>query len=283
MDMLIDTETLERELGNESLRVLDATLHFAARGEIRSGRADWEEEHIPGSRFVDLLEELSLPESELPFTRPSTEQLDRILGEMGIALDSKVVVYSRGPESSMWATRLWWLLRSAGVANVALLDGSFAKWKAEGRPTSTESCRVTAVDGKSQPDDSWWATADEVLAAIDDGGVCTLNALPAALHAGEVEMGYRRPGRIAGSQNTPFSGVLDPETGTLRSDDELRAYFQLVGGKEDKRVISYCGGGIAATLVGFALRRIGYSNVGVYDGSLNEWSRNGELPMETGD
>jgi len=57
----------------------------------------------------------------------------------------------------------------------------------------------------------------------------------------------------------------------------------VVGGKEDKRVISYCGGGIAATLVGFALRRIGYSNVGVYDGSLNEWSRNGELPMETGD
>jgi len=76
--------------------------------------------------------------------------------------------------------------------------------------------------------------------------------------------------------------VLDPETGTLRSEPELREHFRMVGTASGTRVISYCGGGIAATLNGFALRRLGHSNVGVYDGSLNEWSRNPDLPMETG-
>jgi len=282
MDSLIDTETLATKLGDPQLRIFDATVHFAAGGTTRSGLSDWEEGHIPGSRFVDLLAEFSEPDVELHFTRPGAERLDRVLGQLGVTLDSKVVVYCAGPGSTMWATRLWWLLRSAGISDVALLDGSFAKWKSEGRTISTEPCRYAQVAGKSRPDESWWATQDEVLAAIGNEAICTLNALPQRLFTGEVEMGYSRPGRIAGSQNAPFNGVLDAEAGTLRSESELREHFAIVDPSSANRVISYCGGGIAATLNGFALRRLGYSNVGVYDGSLNEWSRDPKLPMETG-
>jgi len=202
---------------------------------------------------------------------------------LGIDDDSQVVVYCDAPGSTMWATRLWWLLRSAGVENVALLDGSFAKWKAEGRPVSVEPCCYAETTTRSRPDESWWATQEEVQSAIGDDTVCTLNALPRALFTGEREMGYSRPGRIAGSQNARFTGVLDPESGSLRSESELRKHFSMVESGRGTRVISYCGGGIAATLTGFALRQLGHANVGVYDGSLNEWSRDPKLPMETGD
>jgi thiosulfate/3-mercaptopyruvate sulfurtransferase len=284
LDSLIETAELARRLDDSNLRIFDATIHFESGGTTRSGLADWEAGHIPGSRFVDLLTEFSEPDIELHFTRPTPERLDRILGQLGIATDSQVVVYSAAPGSTMWATRLWWLLRSAGIDNVALLDGSFAKWKAEGRAISVEPCRYVETIGSSgQADESWWATQEEVLAAVGDGAVCTLNALPRALFTGEIEMGYSRPGRITGSQNAPFTGVLDPESGMLRSQTELRAHFSMLGAAGSERVISYCGGGIAATLNGFALRRLGYSNIGVYDGSLNEWSRNPKLPMEVGE
>ena len=226
---LLDTATLESKLGDPRLRIFDATLHFGSGGKTRSGLRDWEAGHIPGSRFVDLPTEFSQSDADLPLTRPSAEQLDSILGQLGIESDSDIVVYSGTPASTMWATRLWWLLRSAGLANVALLDGSFAKWKAEGRAVSTEPCRYAKTSGTAgliKQDESWWASKDDVLSAIGDSGVCTLNALPHALFTGDVEMGYSRPGRITGSQNAPFSGVLDPETGTLLGERELREFFR---------------------------------------------------------
>ncbi len=283
MDSLIDTHELELALEDPHLRVFDATVHFATGRSGLSGRADWEAGHIPGSRFVDLLAELSDSDSSLPYTRPSTGHLEETLGQLGIGQDSRIVVYAAAPENTMWATRLWWLLRAAGLENVALLDGGFAKWKVEGRPISTGPCLYPPTNLSAKPDESWWATKHEVLAAIGSGAVCTLNALPGSLHTGQAEMGYSRPGRIAGSSNAPFTGVVDSATGTLRSNADLREHFQPSGALEGERVISYCGGGIAATLNGFALRRLGHSNVGVYDGSLNEWSRDAELPMETGD
>jgi thiosulfate/3-mercaptopyruvate sulfurtransferase len=94
-------------------------------------------------------------------------------------------------------------------------------------------------------------------------------------------MGYARPGRIRGSENVPFPALLDPDTGELLSDPELRKHFEAALSKE--RVINYCGGGIAATLTAFALTVLGHPNVAVYDGSLGEWSRDESLPMDTGE
>jgi len=95
--------------------------------------------------------------------------------------------------------------------------------------------------------------------------------------------GFRSAGRIAGSQNAPFTDVLDPETGTLLGEDALREFFEVGDTATSDRVITYCGGGIAATMTGFALRRICHSNVADYDGSLNEWWRDPNLPMEVGE
>ena len=118
-------------------------------------------------------------------------------------------------------------------------------------------------------------------AAHGDGGVCTINALPPAVHSGEAEVSYGRRGHIRGSCNVPYGSLLD-ERGAFRPDEELRPLFEAVGAFERPRVICYCGGGISATMDAFALTRLGHPAVAVYDGSMSEWVRDPSLPMETG-
>lgn len=282
MDMLVDPATLEAMLGDADLRVFDATIHLVPQDAGRNGRQEWQAGHIPGSNFVDVQGQLSDQDSAMAFTRLPHDRLAAAFGQLGISDDSRVVAYTATPQSTMWATRLWWLLRSAGLQHAAVLDGGLTRWLAERRPISTEPCTYPPAQFDGEADQSWWATQQEVRSSVALSGVCTLNALPHRLHTGEVEMGYSRPGRIAHSQNLPFTRLVDSSAGTLLPEGALREQFSESGALEQDRVISYCGGGIAATLNGFALRLLRYENVGVYDGSLDEWSRDPSNPMETG-
>jgi thiosulfate/3-mercaptopyruvate sulfurtransferase len=280
---LVSTDWLAANLSDPDLRVFDATVHLrpAKPGPyvVESGRADYEAGHIPGAAFLDLARDLSDAASPLGFTRLKGQALADALGAAGIGPGHKVVCYSTS--TPMWATRLWWMLRSAGLADVAVLDGGFARWTAEGRPVETESRRYPAVKAVITERPDAWADKHDVLAAIDDGGVCTINALSAGVHSGEAEMNYGRKGHIKGSRNVPYAALLDAE-GRYRSDAELRALFEAVGAFERPRVIFYCGGGISATMDALALTRLGHPSVAVYDGSMSEWTKDPNLPMETG-
>lgn len=94
-------------------------------------------------------------------------------------------------------------------------------------------------------------------------------------------MNYGRRGHIAGSRNVPYAALLNPD-GTYRAEAELRPLFEAVGAFEKPRVICYCGGGISATMDALALVRLGHKDIAVYDGSMSEWVRDPEAPMETG-
>jgi thiosulfate/3-mercaptopyruvate sulfurtransferase len=280
---LVNTEWLAAHLTDADLRVFDATVHLpASPGErATSGRDDYAQAHIPGAGFLDLLSDLADTSSALPFTRPTKDQLERVLSRSGIGNEDRVVVYSNS--NVMWATRLWWLLRSAGLERVAVLDGGFAKWSGESRSCSGEPSRYPQSTFRADMRESFWASKQDVQAAIGDASTCTINALPRALHIGEVEMGYARPGHIDGSVNVPFHQLLDPDTGEFKTPAELREHFDRTRVFDRERAIHYCGGGIAATLNALALTLAGHPNVAVYDGSLNEWSADPKLPMKTGD
>jgi thiosulfate/3-mercaptopyruvate sulfurtransferase len=120
-----------------------------------------------------------------------------------------------------------------------------------------------------------------VLAAIGDGAVCTINALSPSLHDGTSKTNYGRKGHIKGSRNVPYASLLK-EDGSYRDDEELRSFYEAVGAFEKPRAICYCGGGISATMNALALTRLGHPSVAVYDGSMSEWTRDPDLPMETG-
>jgi thiosulfate/3-mercaptopyruvate sulfurtransferase len=125
------------------------------------------------------------------------------------------------------------------------------------------------------------ADKDAVLAAIGDGAVCTINALQAVQHAGAGGNSYGRPGRIAGSVNVPTAGLIDPATNTFLPPERLRAQFEAVHAF-DRRIITYCGGGIAASATAHALVMLGHPDVRLYDASLSEWAVDPALPMEVG-
>lgn len=280
---LITTDWVQAHLDDPSVRTFDATVHLRPSTpgpyRIESGRSDYEGAHIPGAAFVDLATELSDPDAALRFTRPATMPLARALGAAGVGHGVRLVIYSS--TTPMWATRLWWMLRAAGFKDAAVLDGGLARWIAERRPVEARTQRYPPSELTLMDQPGAWADKSEVLSAIGDGSVCTINALSPGVHSGEAAISYGRKGHIRGSRNVPYAALLDSE-GRYRSDSDLRALFEAVGAFERDRVICYCGGGISATMDALALTRLGHPSVAVYDGSMSEWAAEPEAPMETG-
>lgn len=285
MHPLISTQALADRIaqgdGPGRLRVFDTTVHLrpADPGPFRveSGRADYLGAHVPGAAFIDLQDELSDVNSPLRFTLPGVAPLEAAFSAAGLSDADDCVLYSS--TSPMWATRVWWMLRSLGFA-ARVLDGGLPKWKAEGRPLATGEHRFPAGRFSAAPVAGLWADRDAVRQAIGNGAVCTLNALTASAHAGTSPVSYGRKGRIRGSVNVPYPALLT-EDGSLRPVADLRQAFDAVGALHSPRVICYCGGGIAATLDALALQLAGQPHVAVYDGSLSEWAGDPDLPMDS--
>lgn len=288
MHPLISTQDLATQLaapGARPLRLFDVTAHLrpASPGPwaVESGRADYLAAHIPGAAFIDLQADLSDAASPLRFTQPGPVRLAAAFAAAGLGDGDEAVVYSSaGP---MWATRVWWLLQSIGVAG-RVLDGGLPQWRAEGRPVAG-GARAASGDPPAatltpRPQPARWADKQDLLLAIGNQRVCTLNALSSALHAGTAPIHYGRPGHILGSVNLPYSALLDAQ-GRFLPAEQLRTALHSVGAVAAPRVICYCGGGIAATLDAMALHIAGHTNVAVYDGSLQEWAADPTLPMAT--
>jgi thiosulfate/3-mercaptopyruvate sulfurtransferase len=285
---LVDPEWLESHLDDPDLRVLDCTVHLEfdeETGERRSesGRADWEESHVPGSAYAPLLTDLSADDPAFPYELPSAEAFEDAMGRLGVGDDSRVVLYDS--EGNAWATRLWWMLRVFGFDRAGVLDGGWSRWVADGRPVSAAPPTHERASFTANPRPELVADKAEVRESIDDEDVCLVNALRPADHAGEGANKYGRLGRIPSSVNVPAVGesaIVDADRQTYQSREELRERFEAAGATACDRVVTYCGGGIAATSAAFALHLVGVDDVAVYDGSLSEWAADPEMPMTTG-
>ena len=284
---LVSTADLAASLGDPDLRILDCTVFLRppAPGAQRqayvqeSGRAGWEAGHIPGSAFADLTIDLSDRTQKLPFMMPGAEQFSAEMAKLGVGEGTRVVCYDAN--MSMWAARVWWMLRAMGFENAAVLDGGWKKWTAEGRPVSTDAPSYPRGNFVARPRPERFAAKDDVLAAIGDGSTCIVNALTEAQHKGETAT-YGRAGRIATSVNVSAQGLVDRASGAYLPAETLRERFAEVGATGAGRVITYCGGGIAATSDALVLTLLGHENIAVYDGSMSEWARDEALPMEVG-
>jgi thiosulfate/3-mercaptopyruvate sulfurtransferase len=282
IEPLVESDWLEGQLGAPDLRILDCTVKLGPDGAT-SGRADWEASHIPGSAFADLIHDLSDPNNKrYSFPFPPAEQFAAAMSRLGVGDGTRVVLYDAGP--NMWAARLWWMLRAYGFDDAGVLGGGFARWTREERPVSSEAPSYPPGNFVARPRPDLIATKDEVLASINSGDRCIINALSPEAHSGRTPPRHGRAGHITSSVNVPASGaasILDPETLTYLPLDQIREKFNEAGVLDKERVITYCGGGIAASSAAFALHLIGVDNVAVYDGSLSEWASDPNLPMET--
>lgn len=285
MDALITTDELARRLGQPALRIFDCTtfLHPEPSGRMRveTGRAAYVEQgHIPGAALIELQQDLSDSSSPLRFTMPGPDALAGMAGAKGIGDDSEVVLYCNG--SQWWATRVWWMLHAIGFDRARVLDGGFRKWLAEGRPVERETNTYEPRTLTARPRDGVMVGKDEVLAALEDGNTVVVNCLSVEQHRGTGGAHYGRPGRIAGSISLPAAALFEAD-GTFRDAGTLRRMFADRGIEAGRRVIAYCGGGIAATGDAFALTALlGHDDVAVYDASLQEWAVDPSLPMSVG-
>lgn len=280
--LLVTPEWLHAHLDDPAVRILDCRTWMMPQpvgpSKIDSGRPDWAQAHIPGADHVCMVQDLSDPAGRYPYTLPGEAQIAALLSRLGIGNDHRVVLY--GARQPMVVTRAWWVLTALGHERVSILDGGLERWTQEGRPL-TDQVRVREpATFVPRLNAAMVADAERVARAVAGSGERLVNALSPEQHAGTGGAHYGRPGRIPGSVNVPARDLVDAATMAWLPVDAIAQRFAAAGvGQADEPVITYCGGGIAASVAFFALRLMGRERVALYDNSLLEWSADPARPM----
>lgn len=272
---LISSADLAVHLGDGSLVIVDCRFDLA---DVGAGRRSYESAHIPGAVFGDVNEDLAgRPSgSNGRHPLPDVSAFITTLGQLGIANDMQVIAYDQ--DTGMYASRLWWMLRWLGHDAVAVLDGGYARWSAEGRPTTSgeESNPVQAFRGS--PSDAMVASIAEVSA-----GPQLLDARAPERYRGEVEPLDRVAGHIPGARNHFYKDNLAAD-GVFKSPEELRAHFtNSLAGTSPHDLVCYCGSGVTACHNLLALEHAGLHGARLYPGSWSEWSSDPSRPVERSD
>ena len=274
MDSLVSTDWLARNLGEPDLVIVDSSWHMPASG--RSGRDENRAAHIPGARFLDI-DEVSDRSHPAPHMLPPVAELGEAMERLGVGRDDRIVVYDNSPVRT--AARGWFMLRHFGAQRVAILDGGFQKWLAEGRATESgepppRSARFEARERAEI------VTKEQLLAGA---GLPWVDARSKARFEGS-EADPRpgvAPGHAPGARNLPFT-ALYREDGRFKPVEELRRLFDEAGVDPSRPFIASCGSGVTANCLIFAAHLIGNDDARLYDGSWSEWGADPATPKVLG-
>ncbi|MEM9427234.1 MAG: 3-mercaptopyruvate sulfurtransferase [Pseudomonadota bacterium] len=275
---LVSTDWLAARLSMPDLRIIDASWYLPDMN--RDPKAEYIAAHIPGARFFDI-DEISDTRSALPHMVPPVEKFMSRMRAMGVGDGHQVVVYDGAGLFS--AARVWWLFRLMGKTDVAVLDGGFAKWRAEGRavedmpPIMRDRHITVALQNHMVKDVTQVAAA----AKLKDWEIIDARSAPRFKGEEREPREGLRSGHIPGSRNLHYKRLLN-EDGTMRPPAELRQAFEAAGTDLDKPIITTCGSGVTAAILSLALERIGHRRHALYDGSWAEWGMYDDLKVETG-
>jgi thiosulfate/3-mercaptopyruvate sulfurtransferase len=276
--MLISAPNLFHSLHDPALKIIDARFSLA---DPAQGRRDYLARHLPGAQYVDLDADLSGPKSDPRLGRhplPGAAQFSASLARLGIAPESRVVVYDQS-DGAMAACRFWFLLRMAGHRNVSVLDGGLAHWSASGFPlTASESATIPAyypvrfkenllVNAVDLP--SLMAGTDAVL----------LDARAAERFRGDVEPLDKKAGHIPGAISRPYA--LNCENGRFKSPERLREEFAPLV-QDRKHIVLSCGSGVTACHNLLALQLAGFDGIRLFAPGWSGWLADDGNPVATG-
>jgi len=287
--ILVTTDWLAENLGATDLVVLDVRGKVLPAGtpgpRYQPKRAEYETAHIPGASFVDWTRDIVDESDPVPAQVGAPETLARLFGGLGISNGNRVVAYD--DYNHAFAGRLAWVLRYVGHDAVHILDGGFAKWVREGRSTTSDVPKPMPKTFVPNPRPALRRDRDAILDVVKRGsqGTLLIDARPAAQFEGKVSAASRS-GHVPGAKNVPYAELVDATTGEFLPADRLRGVFTSHGIDTESlpsEIVTYCNGGVTATVVQNALRILGRDDVAVYDGSWNEWGNDPALPIVSGD
>ena len=273
---IVSTDIVQANLANWAI----VDCRFDLRDD-EWGRQQYRAAHVPGAMYVSLNDDLAGERTPTSGRHPlpSTDDLGRLFARLGIDDDTQVVVYDQ--DSGLYAGRLWWSLRYLGHDAVALLDGGWAKWLREERPTRDGSESRTPRAFVARPRPELVVSVEDVVARSGSGALL-IDARAPERYEGRSEPLDAVAGHIPGAANHFYRWNLTNE-GTLRSAGELReAYAALLGGRPPEQAIAYCGSGVTACHNLLAMEHAGLHGTPLYVGSWSEWSSDRGRPVETG-
>lgn len=283
---LVETTWLAAHMQDPDLRIVDM------RGYVRTveqngvqqahyvgARDEYEQAHIPGAIYIDWTSDIVDANDSVEAQIAPAGQFAQVMGSLGIGDQHQVVAYDTHP-ASQFATRLWWALKYYGHEQVVVLNGGLAKWKRENLPLTDTIPGYPPAIFTPVVHPELRATAEDVLNLLDQPDVALIDARDRGQYTGALVRKPGRPGHIPGALNIPREELIDPATGTFRSNEELAGVFSNAHVLPQQHVVAYCNGGVAATTVLFSLAMLGYPSLINYDGSWNEWGTRQELPVE---
>jgi thiosulfate/3-mercaptopyruvate sulfurtransferase len=231
--------------------------------------------HIPGARSFDIFG-ISLID-----TRPQPLEaflwiIEHLIQAKGINNDSTVIVYD--DVAGMRSARLFWFLEFFGHTDVHVLNGGFNAWQAAGAPTTRDAVISQAGNFKMKLRPELLATAEQVLARLNQPGSVIVDTRSDAEYLGQL-VRAKRGGAIPGAVHLEWTNNLDPK-GFFKSADELTQMYADRKITPDKEIIPHCQGAYRSAHTYLALRLIGYPNVRNYLGSWGEWGNREDLPIE---
>ena len=292
---LVSTDWLAAHVGararenddrDDALRIVDIRGRVLPAGTAGkryfAKREDYDAAHIPGAVFVDWTSDIVDPNDEIPSQIAPPDRFAALMLALGIGDLTSVVAYD--DYNTIFASRFAWALRYYGHEAVRVLDGGWARWASEKRPTDEGVPHPFPARFTPRVQPALRRVADEVQAKLGDPSVLLIDARPASQYEGTASAASRA-GHIPGAMNVPYTSLIDQATGKMLAPAELTNVFAQAGvdvAKLPREIVCYCNGGITATVPVTALRVLGRDDVAVYDGSWNEWGNDAKRPIARG-
>ena len=267
-ELLVDTAWLAAHLSDDAVRIVD----MRPRG--------YAESHIPGAVWLDnnAIRSAKRP----PHYLPTPAEFEQLMARLGISNQTRVVAYDE--RGGIYATRLWWILNHYGHSSVAVLDGGWVKWTADGRPTNATAPTVTPARFKVHPGTVKVASLDDVKHAINRTGTKLIDARTQAEIDGKDLRNIKRGGYIESSVPVYWEDTLNSDSKTFKSAAEIERLFRAKGIQPGDNVVAYCQVGMRASHDLFTLALIGHdlAKLTNYYGSWEEWGNREDTPIKTG-
>ena len=274
---LVQAETLASALGEADLVILDCRFSLA---DPDAGERAWRASHIPGARYAHVDRDLSdhdkRGQGRHPW--PEADAFTTRLAAWGITPSHRVVAYDDG--DGAFAARLWWLLRTLGHRDVAVLDGGWARWTALGLPVDDRVPAAKPAAYAATFDTQRLLGADAVQRHLASGGLL-VDARAAERFRGEVEPIDPVAGHVPGAVNRPYASNL--ADGRFKPAARLHAEFDaLLDGRAADEMVTMCGSGITACHHLLAMAHAGSPGAKLFTGSWSGWIGDRSRPVATG-